>query len=156
MLAHWGRARWPPLWKTTFPNAILWMNMFQFRLKMSLNFVPNGLVDNKSSLVVDLHLLQWSKVFKLWSWVNRIVVMSKRFFLICSSPGNIVSWVFPQCQMKCSVYVNFQQYPDTIVMAKRPKFSTMNCVLAVSNVELHSAWVFRTIKNLTGGILRTL
>ena len=36
---------------TMFLNTFSWMKMFEFRLKISLKFVPMGLIDNKWALV---------------------------------------------------------------------------------------------------------
>ena len=37
MLTHWGQARWPPLWQTTFSSAFPWIKIYKFWIKFHWN-----------------------------------------------------------------------------------------------------------------------
>ena len=49
-LTHWGRDKMAVIFQTTFSNAFSWMKMNEFRLKISLKFVPKGQINNIPSL----------------------------------------------------------------------------------------------------------
>ena len=57
-LTHWGRDKMDALFQTTFSNGFSWMKMYEFRLKISLKFVPKGLINNIPSLV---HIMAWRR-----------------------------------------------------------------------------------------------
>ena len=44
-------AKWPPFWQTIFSNAFSWMKKVEFWFKISLKFVPKGLIYNNQALV---------------------------------------------------------------------------------------------------------
>ena len=50
-LTHWGQDKIDAILQTTFSNAISWMKMFEFRLQISLKFVPKGPINNIPALV---------------------------------------------------------------------------------------------------------
>ena len=51
ILAHWGWDKMANILQTIFSNAFSWMKSFEFFNKMSLKYVPEGVIDNKSVLV---------------------------------------------------------------------------------------------------------
>ena len=49
-LAPWGTDKMADIWQTLFFNYIFFNEKYYILIKISLNFVPNGQIDNKSPL----------------------------------------------------------------------------------------------------------
>ena len=56
LLTNWGRDKMAAIFQMTFSNAFSWMKIYEFFIKMSLNFVPKGPVNNIPALV---QILAW-------------------------------------------------------------------------------------------------
>ena len=50
ILTHWGRGKMDAISQTTSSSAFSWMKMFEFRLKISMKFVPKGPINNNPAL----------------------------------------------------------------------------------------------------------
>ena len=57
-LTHWVRDKMAAIFQTTFSNAFCWMKMYEFRLKISLKFVPQGPINNIPALV---QIMAWRR-----------------------------------------------------------------------------------------------
>ena len=57
-LTHWGGDKMVAIFQTTFSNTFSWMKMYQFRLKISLKFVPKSPINNIPALV---HIMAWRR-----------------------------------------------------------------------------------------------
>ena len=57
-LTHWDQNKMAAVLQTTFSNAFSWKKMCEFFIKISLKFVPKGLIDNIPSLV---QIMAWCR-----------------------------------------------------------------------------------------------
>ena len=48
---HWGRDKMAAVFQTAFSDAFSWMKMYEFRNKISLEFVPKSQINNIPALV---------------------------------------------------------------------------------------------------------
>ena len=57
-LTHWGRDKMDAISQTTFSSTFSWMKIFEFRIKISLKFVPSGSINNIPALV---QIMAWHR-----------------------------------------------------------------------------------------------
>ena len=55
---HWGRYKMAAIFQTTFSNEFSWMKMYEYRLQISLKFVPQGPINNIPALV---QIMAWRR-----------------------------------------------------------------------------------------------
>ena len=57
-ITHWGWDKMAAIFQTTVSNGFSWMKMYEFRIEVSLKFVPKGPINNIQSLV---QIMAWCR-----------------------------------------------------------------------------------------------